>query len=205
VPISRRRPRHTRRVKLDAPRPLTDRERSVLGFLLDSDFDGVDELRAQSTSAFVVGRCDCGCPTIDSARTRHRRPRACRVDWPQQRQPSGSKVRHRARSSCQGERHRLAEGSEAGLGLDAHVEDDQNRGRLTGREDGQVHICPQHGMTVLLRSPCQNADAVRRCHASLRAKMTAPGTSSSDPMTSSASIANPASRSQPMTLLGRRW
>jgi hypothetical protein len=39
----------------------------------------------------------------------------------------------------------------------------------------------------------------------LRAKMTAPGTSSSGLITSSASIVNPASRSQPTTLLGGRW
>src|SRR3954447_11469777 len=46
---------------------------------------------------------------------------------------------------------------------------------------------------------------VRGRHSSLRAKMTAPGTSSSGPMTSSASIVNPASRSQPIIVLGRRW
>jgi hypothetical protein len=44
-----------------------------------------------------------------------------------------------------------------------------------------------------------------RGQAWLRAKMTAPGPSSSGPMTSSASIVNPASRSQPVILLGRRW
>jgi hypothetical protein len=52
-------------VKLDAPRPLTSGERAVLGFLLDEDFEGVDQLRVQAASAVVVGRCDCGCPTID--------------------------------------------------------------------------------------------------------------------------------------------
>jgi hypothetical protein len=44
-----------------------------------------------------------------------------------------------------------------------------------------------------------------RDQASRRAKMTAPGTSLSGPMTSSASITNLASRSQPATVLGRRW
>jgi hypothetical protein len=52
-------------MKLDAPRELTEKERAVLGFLLDEDFKGVDQLRAQVTSTVVVGQCDCGCPTID--------------------------------------------------------------------------------------------------------------------------------------------
>jgi hypothetical protein len=44
-----------------------------------------------------------------------------------------------------------------------------------------------------------------RDQASLRAKMTAPGTSLSGPITSSASMVNLASRSKPATVLGRRW
>jgi len=37
----------------------------VLEKLLDAEFLGVGRLRKQVDSALVVGRCDCGCPTID--------------------------------------------------------------------------------------------------------------------------------------------
>lgn len=52
-------------VRLDHPRPLNEAEHRVLGALLAEDFPGVDELRAQVPRAMVVGRCDCGCPTVD--------------------------------------------------------------------------------------------------------------------------------------------
>lgn len=52
-------------VQLDQPRPLNDDERAVLQALLAPDFPGVSELRAQVPDAVVVGKCDCGCPTID--------------------------------------------------------------------------------------------------------------------------------------------
>jgi hypothetical protein len=56
------------------PRPLGTGERDVLDFLLAADFPGAIELREQSRHAEVVGRCDCGCPTIhlaiDQARAR---------------------------------------------------------------------------------------------------------------------------------------
>lgn len=51
-------------MKLD-PRPITDDERAVLSRLLATDFQGVDALRDQSVDVQVVGRCDCGCPSID--------------------------------------------------------------------------------------------------------------------------------------------
>ncbi|GAA1399857.1 MULTISPECIES: hypothetical protein [Oerskovia] len=47
------------------PRPLTDRERSVLDALLSIDVDGVSGLRRQARSAVVTGTCGCGCPSID--------------------------------------------------------------------------------------------------------------------------------------------
>jgi hypothetical protein len=47
------------------PRPLTGAELAVLDALLSNDFVGAAELRAQAGRAVVVGRCDCGCPTID--------------------------------------------------------------------------------------------------------------------------------------------
>lgn len=37
----------------------------MLEKLLDAEFPGVGRLRKQVDSALVVGRCDCGCPTID--------------------------------------------------------------------------------------------------------------------------------------------
>ncbi|MFF1609900.1 hypothetical protein ACFVYA_19160 [Amycolatopsis sp. NPDC058278] len=49
------------------PRPLTPNERTTLDTLLAADFPGAAELRAQATTARVVGRCGCGCPTIDLA------------------------------------------------------------------------------------------------------------------------------------------
>src|SRR5436309_2398133 len=49
------------------PRPLTDREAEILDFLLTPDFPGRDALRAQANTAKVVGRCSCGCATIDLA------------------------------------------------------------------------------------------------------------------------------------------
>ncbi|WP_326836025.1 hypothetical protein VSH64_14070 [Amycolatopsis rhabdoformis] len=52
-------------VNVDPPRPLTTRERATLDLLLSPDFPGAEELRSQVSSAVVVGRCDCGCPTID--------------------------------------------------------------------------------------------------------------------------------------------
>jgi hypothetical protein len=47
------------------PRSLSAEERAVLDHLLSVDFEGADVLRRQAVEARVVGRCDCGCPTID--------------------------------------------------------------------------------------------------------------------------------------------
>jgi hypothetical protein len=50
------------------PRPLDTQRRAVLVALLDrADFDGRDELLAQVDAAPVVGRCTCGCATVDLA------------------------------------------------------------------------------------------------------------------------------------------
>lgn len=46
------------------PRPLTERERSVVEAMLSVSFDGVEALRRQVPSLLVSGRCGCGCPTI---------------------------------------------------------------------------------------------------------------------------------------------
>ncbi len=46
------------------PRPLADDERAVLDRLLSESFPGVERLREQADRLQVVGRCDCGCPTI---------------------------------------------------------------------------------------------------------------------------------------------
>ena len=48
----------------------------MLDFLLAVDAPGIDELRAQSATAGVVGRCTCGCATIDIAVDRSRAPAA---------------------------------------------------------------------------------------------------------------------------------
>lgn len=37
----------------------------MLDLVLSPDFVGAAQLREQSTSAVVVGRCDCGCPSVD--------------------------------------------------------------------------------------------------------------------------------------------
>ena len=37
----------------------------MLDLVLSSDFDGAGELREQARAAVVVGRCDCGCPSVD--------------------------------------------------------------------------------------------------------------------------------------------
>jgi hypothetical protein len=47
----------------DFPRPLTRGERSLLAYLLESDFPGVEELRAQARSVVVAG-LHKGLPTI---------------------------------------------------------------------------------------------------------------------------------------------
>ena len=47
------------------PRPLNDDELAVLGLILARDFQGVEALREQAADVQVVGRCDCGCPSVD--------------------------------------------------------------------------------------------------------------------------------------------
>ena len=37
----------------------------MLDLVLSPDFAGAEELREQAKSVFVVGGCDCGCPSVD--------------------------------------------------------------------------------------------------------------------------------------------
>jgi hypothetical protein len=46
-------------------RPLTTTERALLDALLDREFDGVAELRAQALRATASTGCECGCVTLD--------------------------------------------------------------------------------------------------------------------------------------------
>jgi len=46
-------------------RPLTEAESLVLSGLLALDFPGVTELRCQAPSAQVVGKCSCGCASVE--------------------------------------------------------------------------------------------------------------------------------------------
>jgi hypothetical protein len=52
-------------MRIDAARPVNAEDQRVLAALLSSPFHGVDELRDQARHAMVVGRCDCGCPTVE--------------------------------------------------------------------------------------------------------------------------------------------
>jgi len=46
-------------------RPLTEAQSQVLSSLLALDFPGVIELRCQAPSARVVGKCSCGCASVE--------------------------------------------------------------------------------------------------------------------------------------------
>jgi hypothetical protein len=64
-------------------RPLTAVERATLLRLTEPTlFDGAAEYRRQVDHAMVVGRCDCGCPTIDLAIDRSVAPRSPRPGTP---------------------------------------------------------------------------------------------------------------------------
>ena len=58
------------------PRSLTQLEAAALNFVLGAEFPGVAELREQAMTARVVGRCECGCPSIDLAVDRASSPAA---------------------------------------------------------------------------------------------------------------------------------
>jgi hypothetical protein len=51
------------------PRPLQPDEREILDLLLSREFSGIEALRRNALEVVVVGRCDCGCPTVDLAST----------------------------------------------------------------------------------------------------------------------------------------
>jgi hypothetical protein len=55
---------HYGRMSEQFPRPLSERERAVLDALLSVDFTGVDALRQQARDVSVLGKCECGCPTV---------------------------------------------------------------------------------------------------------------------------------------------
>jgi hypothetical protein len=46
-------------------RPLSDEERVLLAWLIEHGTPEASEFATQLSSARVVGRCRCGCPTID--------------------------------------------------------------------------------------------------------------------------------------------
>ena len=51
---------------VEFPRPLTPNERAVIEALLPAGgFPDVEVYRAQLDALTVVGRCSCGCPTVD--------------------------------------------------------------------------------------------------------------------------------------------
>jgi len=54
-------------VKEEPKRPLDPNERRVLDLLLRNEVPGAAELRKQAAAVTVVGRCECGCPTVDLA------------------------------------------------------------------------------------------------------------------------------------------
>ena len=55
---------------------LSEREAQVLRFMLSADDPRLTPLRGQAEVATVVGRCDCGCATIELAVDRGRSARA---------------------------------------------------------------------------------------------------------------------------------
>jgi hypothetical protein len=46
-------------------RPLNERERKLLEFMLTADFPGKEPLKAQLSRAEVCAECDCGCGSVD--------------------------------------------------------------------------------------------------------------------------------------------
>jgi hypothetical protein len=52
-------------MRLDDRRPLNEAERRIMAALLAPEFPGVGELRALVSHTLVLGRCDCGCPTVE--------------------------------------------------------------------------------------------------------------------------------------------
>ena len=52
-------------MRLQEPRALSPAERQVLDFMLSKDFPGAVTLRSQVPYVQVVGRCDCGCATVN--------------------------------------------------------------------------------------------------------------------------------------------
>lgn len=61
-------------------RPLTEREREILAFLLSLQFSGVHELREQAAVALVSEETDC-CPTVELMVDETRAARSSAHSW----------------------------------------------------------------------------------------------------------------------------
>ncbi|MEO8969350.1 MAG: hypothetical protein ABI427_17665, partial [Solirubrobacteraceae bacterium] len=64
------------------PRPFSEREEAILRLMLSVDGPGIGALREQADAAMVVGRCSCGCATVDLAVDRSRAPRSLLTQSP---------------------------------------------------------------------------------------------------------------------------
>ncbi len=62
-------------------RALTAREAEILDFLLSAEFPSVEALRAQRKVVRLVGRCDCGCATIDLSVQPEKAPQSDDRSW----------------------------------------------------------------------------------------------------------------------------
>jgi len=51
-------------VTTQEPRPLGSAERAVLNLIVGAEFPGAEALRVQAATAIAVGRCSCGCPSV---------------------------------------------------------------------------------------------------------------------------------------------
>lgn len=54
-------------MNFDIPRQLHSDEVDLVNFILSAQFTGVEALREQVSGLRAVGKCECGCPTIDLA------------------------------------------------------------------------------------------------------------------------------------------
>ena len=63
--LSLRRVKDQRSEPFSEPRPLIEPERRTLNAMLGLEFPGVAELSAQLGDVRVLGKCHCGCPTVD--------------------------------------------------------------------------------------------------------------------------------------------
>lgn len=104
-------------MQLASPRRLTEAERRILDVLLSEDLPDAEELRAQIPHTVVVGRCDCGCPSVY-------------LEVPVEVRPASAKPAHRW--------PRTADVAPAGDGLPATIVLFLKDGRLSGLEYASV-------------------------------------------------------------------